>query len=709
MKKRFLPRLTLLVWLLLPSIEAQASTSTNPCIGENFYHAKMDKEEVFSEFEGAVFRIWTTRRSESDPLTVGTAFLIDLQRGYALTAFHVVDAALNDAGISIQATSSKLPSQILRLRFVKHLAVPSDVAILQVIDPSSLITAHVRALDIAFHFLPKGSRYFTIGYPRGKQKPNDQEAELQGPDDNGHSLDVKQDVDQGSSGSPLIDEQGAALGVATDLLNKSEALYTPMVDLEDLFEGLSYDSVTKDLDLKVSGEPVARVRLELIQQLKWTSESPTNVELYEWARHISGNKSRYKSSRFYFSCPILAAYGDRRLGDSPIVQEMAGLFSRETQGAMLLDSADQNLLLGRVAVAEKLARGSLDIYSELNNQSGQATALMLIGRADLESGAYVDAVNYFRNALDKSRAAGDTRSEGTVYRALGELASRQGDYLRAVSYLRTSSKLCKAVNDEPCVSSANRELARLEAVRSPVGSTIAWLSDDKPLEREGFWGHLYPFARRKYVQMQIESIRDRLTDLDELTAANSKAIKDTDSRAQANIELASNKANEADQHAVDAGNKATIAQQTAQQATQRLQTVETVVGNIDQYKASNQTEIRFRAGQTMLSKNAKDAIDEIANTVRGQHGYIIEVQAFSSGRGQTAIANSQKMAESVVRYLVLNHEIPVYRIYMIGMGSVPDVAISDKGGKTKSVTSRRVEIKLLRTPQEPDQKDVSQP
>ena len=48
----------------------------------------------------------------------------------------------------------------------------------------------------------------------------------------------------------------------------------------------------------------------------------------------------------------------------------------------------------------------------------------------------------------------------------------------------------------------------------------------------------------------------------------------------------------------------------------------------------------------------------MAGGVKGQRGYIIEVQGFSSGKGQTAITNSQKMAESVVRYLVLNHEIP---------------------------------------------------
>jgi outer membrane protein OmpA-like peptidoglycan-associated protein len=213
--------------------------------------------------------------------------------------------------------------------------------------------------------------------------------------------------------------------------------------------------------------------------------------------------------------------------------------------------------------------------------------------------------------------------------------------------------------------------------------------------REGFWGRVNPFARKSYVKRQTEPIRDRVNELDELTSANSKAIKDTDSRAQAGIKLASDKANEADQHALDAGNKATMAQQTAQQVTTRVQTVETVVGNIDQYKASNQTEIRFRPGQTVLSKNAKDALDTMAGGVKGQRGYIIEVQGFSSGKGQTAITNSQKMAESVVRYLVLNHEIPVYRIYLVGMGNAP-APTTDDTAKTKRLSGGRVEISLLK-------------
>ena len=236
------------------------------------------------------------------------------------------------------------------------------------------------------------------------------------------------------------------------------------------------------------------------------------------------------------------------------------------------------------------------------------------------------------------------------------------------------------------------------ADQNAPASSQAGASGKQPLQpdtHEGFWGKLNPFARKKYVQRQTQPIRDRVNELDELTSANSKMIKDVDSRAQEGVRLASTKANEADQHAIEAGNKAQLAQQTATQANTRLSTVEQVVGNSDQYKAATQTEIRFRPGQSVLSQNAKTALDEMATPLKSQRGYIIEVQGFSSGRGQAAIATSQKMADSVVRYLVLNHEIPVYRIFVVGMGNAP-VATADETGKNKRISGGRVEISLLK-------------
>ena len=232
----------------------------------------------------------------------------------------------------------------------------------------------------------------------------------------------------------------------------------------------------------------------------------------------------------------------------------------------------------------------------------------------------------------------------------------------------------------------------------PAGDSATGKAPLQYESRQGFWGKVNPFARKKYVQRQITPVQNRINELDELTAANSKMIKDVDSRAQQGIQQASAKASEADQHAIDAGNKATAAQTTATQANNRLTTVEGVVSNIDQYKATNQTEIRFRPGQTVLSKNAKTALDDLATPLKGQRGYIVEVQGFSSGKGQGAIATSRKMADAVVRYLVENHEIPVYRIYVVGMGNAPapEAANADASAKPKRMSGGRVEVSLMK-------------
>ena len=223
-------------------------------------------------------------------------------------------------------------------------------------------------------------------------------------------------------------------------------------------------------------------------------------------------------------------------------------------------------------------------------------------------------------------------------------------------------------------------------------------ANHQPLQlesKEGFWGHLNPFARKKYVRRQLSPVVGRVNELDELTASNSKSIKDVDARSSEGIRMAALKANEADTHAIEAGNRADQARQTADQATTRLSTVEKVVGNIDQYQPVSDTEINFRAGQNLLSKKAKAALDELAVPLKQQKGYVVQVQGFSAGKGQAALANSQRMAESVVRYLVINHDVPVYRIYTVGMGNaVPAKATAD-GSKPKRIRGGKVEISLL--------------
>ena len=203
----------------------------------------------------------------------------------------------------------------------------------------------------------------------------------------------------------------------------------------------------------------------------------------------------------------------------------------------------------------------------------------------------------------------------------------------------------------------------------------------------------HPFANKKYVQRQVTPIRDRINELDQITSENSSAIKDVDARAQQGIQRASEKSSLADQHAADAGNKAQLAQTAASEASARVSSAERRVSGLDQYKGTAEAEIRFRPGQTELSKNAKDALDNMAAPLKGQRSYIIEVRGFSAGRGQAAIASSEKMADSVVRYLVLTHNIPVYRIYVLSMGDVP---VGSEATVGKRVIGGKVEVSVLK-------------
>ena len=222
----------------------------------------------------------------------------------------------------------------------------------------------------------------------------------------------------------------------------------------------------------------------------------------------------------------------------------------------------------------------------------------------------------------------------------------------------------------------------------------------RPVESKDFWDGdqpnvvnliLHPFASKSYVQRQTQPIRDRINELEGITTADSAKIKDVDARSQQGIQLASEKTNLAEQHTSDAASRSQLTQNAATQASTRVSNEEQVVGNLDHYKSGSQTEIRFRPGQTVLSKQAKDVLDQLAAPLKHEHDYIIEVQGFAPGRGNAAIAASQKMADSVMRYLVLNHQIPVYRIYTVGMGSAP---VAGEG--TKHSSGGRVEVSLLK-------------
>jgi outer membrane protein OmpA-like peptidoglycan-associated protein len=213
--------------------------------------------------------------------------------------------------------------------------------------------------------------------------------------------------------------------------------------------------------------------------------------------------------------------------------------------------------------------------------------------------------------------------------------------------------------------------ATANASENPSANSTYATGNPLPVKsNEGFWGHLNPFARKKWVHRQIDPVKDRLNELDQLQAKNARDIKDVDARAQAGIHQAETTAGQASETATAANNTANQANQLAQQASSQTAQLDTTVTNLDQYHKVNDLEIRFRPGQTLLNGRAKDALSQLATQLQGQKGYIIEITGYSHLRGQAGINSSQHMADAVYRYLA-EQQIPVYRMHHVAMGHSP--------------------------------------
>jgi outer membrane protein OmpA-like peptidoglycan-associated protein len=233
-----------------------------------------------------------------------------------------------------------------------------------------------------------------------------------------------------------------------------------------------------------------------------------------------------------------------------------------------------------------------------------------------------------------------------------------------------------AANGTPQTSagSATQTSAPSAASTSGSASDATTYATGQPLptkSNEGFWGKMNPLARKKWVNRQVSPVKDRLNELDQLSAKNANDIKDVDSRAQAGIHQAQSTADQANQQAVQASTQAGQAQQMAQQASTQTNQLSSTVSNLDQYQQITDTELHFRSTQVALNAKAKEALDQVATQLEGQKGYIVEVQGYSHSKGQAGIQRSQDMADAVVRYLVVDHHVPVYRIYRLAMGNTP--------------------------------------
>jgi outer membrane protein OmpA-like peptidoglycan-associated protein len=220
-------------------------------------------------------------------------------------------------------------------------------------------------------------------------------------------------------------------------------------------------------------------------------------------------------------------------------------------------------------------------------------------------------------------------------------------------------------------------------------------------------------ATKKYVQNTTAPIQAKVDQVGEQTGRNGQQIEDTrnqvkqvDEKAQTGISAAQERAGAADQHATLADQHAGEAKTSADQAnklgeknSQELTGLRNVVANIDDYKLQTTVAVPFGFNKYELSADAKSELDTVAGEVKSGKRFFIAVEGYTDATGSKAYNESlsRRRADKVVAYLVAKHDIPIYRIHMIGLGQ--EKPVDEAHNREARAKNRRVEVKVFNADQ----------
>ena len=202
-------------------------------------------------------------------------------------------------------------------------------------------------------------------------------------------------------------------------------------------------------------------------------------------------------------------------------------------------------------------------------------------------------------------------------------------------------------------------------------------------------------STKNYVRSQTTPIIQQTNELDTKTAADHRAIQDTDERAKTGIAGAQSAADTADQHALAAGQSADAANKSAQEAYNRVDSLSGVVANLDNYKQLSDVSVTFGFDKYVLTAADKAQLDDMAAKLSTTRGYILALTGGTDSVGDAAYNYqlSQRRADAVANYLQVKYNIPPHKFYLIGIGKDQQVASdSTAAGRAQN---RRVEIKLM--------------
>ncbi len=200
---------------------------------------------------------------------------------------------------------------------------------------------------------------------------------------------------------------------------------------------------------------------------------------------------------------------------------------------------------------------------------------------------------------------------------------------------------------------------------------------------------------KNYVKQQTTPLINKTNELDDLTAKNSKDIKDVDARVQSGLATVNAKTADVEQKAQAAGQSATQAQQVADAANTRVGVLTNTVANLDNYHAVAETSVKFGFNKDNLTPKAKEALDQLAGSIASTKGYLIALEGGTDSVGPADYNYdlSQRRANSVIQYLASKYNVPAHKIYVIGLGK--DKPVESNKTSSGRADNRRVDVRLM--------------
>jgi outer membrane protein OmpA-like peptidoglycan-associated protein len=214
-------------------------------------------------------------------------------------------------------------------------------------------------------------------------------------------------------------------------------------------------------------------------------------------------------------------------------------------------------------------------------------------------------------------------------------------------------------------------------------------------------------ATKKYVRQTVNErvtpIEGRTQELEETVRRNTQDIRGLDDRLTKRIDDVGGRADRAQASADAANTRAIAADERAARADEHAaraeERVEDLRSNLDRYTALSTISINFKLNSSELTEDAKAQLDTLATAAKSQKGYILEIQGFTDSSGGDKVNErlSQARAESVQRYLAREHQIPVFKMSMLGLGELEEEPEerTRRARREARAKNRRVDVRLL--------------